>query len=226
MQRNEPDLGTPVLRFDRSPRTTAAAHRLIAVNATYDRCVTDYYARRACEYDATSWEAFDHAERETVERFVTELPAGRILDIGCGTGYLTRLLPGTIVGVDASAEMLTLARARMPEATFVQAEVPPLPFPDDGFDLAFSSNVYSHIDRAETCSGFVAEALRVAPTLIILEQAWRRGLERAGCEPRRLLDGSEYQVFKRYFTAQELAGELSGSVALDSPAFVAARVLR
>jgi SAM-dependent methyltransferase len=188
--------------------------------------VTDYYARRACEYDATSWDALDQEERETVERFVTELPDGRILDIGCGTGYLTRLLQGAVIGVDASSEMLALAQARIPEVTFVQAEVPPLPFPDDGFDLAFSSNVYSHINRAEVRSALVAEALRVAPALIILEQAWRSNLERAGYESRRLLDGSEYQVFKRYFTAQELASELSGSIALDSPAFVAVRALR
>jgi hypothetical protein len=43
--------------------------------------VKEYYARRAAEYDATSWEAFDEAERETVERFVASLPPGRILDI-------------------------------------------------------------------------------------------------------------------------------------------------
>jgi SAM-dependent methyltransferase len=62
----------------------------------------EYYARRAAEYDATSWEAFDETERETVERFVASLPTGRILDIGCGTGFLTRHLRGSVVGVDQS----------------------------------------------------------------------------------------------------------------------------
>jgi SAM-dependent methyltransferase len=62
----------------------------------------EYYARRAAEYDATSWEAFGEAERETVERFVASLPPGRVLDIGCRTGFLTQLLRGSVVGVDQS----------------------------------------------------------------------------------------------------------------------------
>jgi ubiquinone/menaquinone biosynthesis C-methylase UbiE len=103
--------------------------------------VSEYYSRRAGEYDATSWEAIDDGERQAVERFVAALPAGRLLDIGCGTGYLTQLLRGSVVALDASAEMLEIARARVPHATFVQAEVPPLPFADGVFDLVFSSNV-------------------------------------------------------------------------------------
>jgi SAM-dependent methyltransferase len=183
----------------------------------------EYYTRRADEYDATSWEALDRADRLVVERFVAALPAGRILDIGCGTGYLTRLLRGTVVAVDASAEMLELARARVPNSTFVQAEVPPLPFADDSFDLAFSSNLYSHIEAVETRAAFVAETLRVAHALLILEQAWRPGLARAANEHRLLLDDSEYRVFTRYFTPDELAAELHGSLVLESPAFVAVR---
>ncbi len=200
----------------------AAATRCGDLRA-YDLPVNEYYARRAAEYDATSWEALDNAERETVERFVSSLPPGRILDIGCGTGYLTRLLRGTVVVVDASAEMLELARARVPDATLVRADVPPLPFGDGMFDLAFSSNVYSHIERAATRAEFLAETLRVARAVVILEQAWRPGLTRESYERRHLLDGSEYHVFKRYLTPDELAGELHGTVVLASAAFVAVR---
>jgi SAM-dependent methyltransferase len=188
--------------------------------------VGEYYSRRAGEYDATSWESIDEGEREAVTRLVAALPAGRIVDIGCGTGYLTRLLRGALVALDASSEMLEFARAQVPHATFVQAEVPPLPFADDEFDLAFSSNVYSHIEAVETRDEFVAEGLRVAPTLVILEQAWRPGVARESYEQRRLLDGSEYKVFKRYFIPQELARELHGTIVLASPAFIAVRAAR
>src|SRR6266576_3688602 len=138
----------------------------------------EYYARRAAEYDATSWEAFDEAERETVERFVASLPAGRMLDIGCGTGFLTRHLRGSVVGVDQSAEVLELALARLPGVELVRADVPPLPFADGAFDLAFSSNVYSHIETAAARTEFVAEALRVTSALVVLEQSWQPGRER------------------------------------------------
>jgi SAM-dependent methyltransferase len=183
----------------------------------------EYYARRAAEYEATSWEAFDVSDREPVERFVAQLPPGRVLDIGCGTGYLTRLLRGRVVALDQSAEMLELARARVPSAEFVRADAPPLPFPDRVFDLAFSSNVYSHIDTAVARAEFVAEALRVARTLVVLEQAWQPGQERELWELRRLLDGSEHRVFKRYFTGDELAGELDGVIVFRSAEFVAVR---
>jgi SAM-dependent methyltransferase len=146
----------------------------------------EYYARRAAEHDATSWEAFDDAQREAVERFVASLPPGRILDIGCGTGYLIRLLRGSIVAVDQSAEMLELARTRAPGVELVLADLPLLPFADGAFDFAFSSNVYSHIETATARAEFVADALRVSRELVVLEQAWRLGRDQESWELRRL----------------------------------------
>jgi SAM-dependent methyltransferase len=183
--------------------------------------VKEYYARRACEYDATSWDALDPAERAVVEQFVASLPSGRVLDIGCGTGSLTRFLRGSVTAVDQSSEMLELARPRAPGVEFVRAEVPPLPFPNGAFDLAFSSHLYSHIDAVAERAEFVAEALRVARTLVVLEQTWRRGGERESWELRWLLDGSEHRVFKRYFTPDGLARELNGVVVLASAEFIA-----
>ena len=48
-------------------------------------------------------------------------PPARIADLGCGTGTLTRLLvdAGYVVdGVDISPEMISRARAKVPEADF------------------------------------------------------------------------------------------------------------
>lgn len=183
----------------------------------------EYYARRAAEYDATSWDILDPHAREAVERFVESLSPGRVLDIGCGTGYLTRLLGGSVVAVDQSEEMLELARRRVPRAEFLRVDVPPLPFADGSFDLAFSGSVYSHLDTDEARASFVGEARRVAREVVILEQARRPDREPESYELRRLRDGSEYPVFKRYFTADTLAREIDGEVVFESAEFVAAR---
>ncbi|WP_313692005.1 class I SAM-dependent methyltransferase [Halorarum halobium] len=63
----------------------------------------------------------------------------RILDVGCGTGQLTRVLaaesPGaTVVGADADADLLRVAREETDPA-YCAADAHRLPFPDDSFDL-------------------------------------------------------------------------------------------
>lgn len=58
---------------------------------------------------------------------------GRVVDLGCGSGIWAAELLGAgyeVVGVDASADMLAIARERAPEASFAQgslhdAELPP-----------------------------------------------------------------------------------------------------
>ena len=190
----------------------------------------EYYDRRAPEYDATSYEltltSEDAADLERLEGFVTGIGPGRILDIACGTGWLTRLLRGDVVGVDQSEAMLSIASERVPEAQFVRADVPPLPFSDDSFDVALAAHIYCHIERDDERRRFVSEALRVAPSLVVVEQAWRPGLAEEAWEERSLRDGSRHRVFKRYFTAERLASELGGSIAHETASFGAASVVR
>jgi ubiquinone/menaquinone biosynthesis C-methylase UbiE len=75
-------------------------------------------------------EAFPHKEGQLTagEWLVAALPAGsRVLDLGCGTGLPTaRQLSDAglrVSGVDLSAGMLARARANVPDAEFVQADI-------------------------------------------------------------------------------------------------------
>lgn len=63
----------------------------------------------------------------------------RVLDVGCGTGELTRVLAeeaseATVVGVDADPDLLSVAR-REAGLDCCAADATRLPFPDDSFDL-------------------------------------------------------------------------------------------
>lgn len=51
------------------------------------------------------------------------LPDGPWLDLGCGTGGVTAQLPAGSVGVDCSAGMLAIARARCPAHRFEQGDL-------------------------------------------------------------------------------------------------------
>lgn len=190
----------------------------------------EYYDRRAPEYDATSYELMQESEDAPdlarLEAYLAGLPPGRILDIACGTGWLTRLLPGDVVGVDQSDAMLRIASERVSGARFVRATVPPLPFEDDSFDLAVAAHIYCHLEDEDVRRAFVAEALRVAEELIVIAQAWRPGLDEETWEERSLSDGSRHRVFKRYFTPERLATELGGAVVLETNSFVAVSVAR
>jgi demethylmenaquinone methyltransferase/2-methoxy-6-polyprenyl-1,4-benzoquinol methylase len=146
-----------------------------------------------------------------------------VLDVGCGTGWLTRLLRGPVVALDASEAMLRRAGQQVPEASFTLAIVPPLPFPDTSFERVLCSHLYSHLETERMRRALVREALRVAAELVVVEQPWRPGLEAEAWEARTLLDGSVHEVFKRYLTASALADELGGEVVLDTHTFVAVR---
>jgi SAM-dependent methyltransferase len=84
---------------------------------------------------------------------------GRCLDLGCGTGLPTEAvaeLGWSVVGVDASSDLLEVARARGVEV--LQAPAEALPFEDASFDAVVS--VWTHTD-IDDFPAAVAEAARV-----------------------------------------------------------------
>ncbi len=81
------------------------------------------------------------------------VPAGRRwLDVGCGTGALTRTVlehgaPSTIVGIDASAGFVDHARGLVsdPRASFQVGDAQALPFENASFDAAVSGLVLNFV---------------------------------------------------------------------------------
>jgi ubiquinone/menaquinone biosynthesis C-methylase UbiE len=90
---------------------------------------------------------------------------GRCLDVGCGTGvHLAALAAAgwSVVGVDASADQLRVARHRAGSlvAALVQGDVAGLPFADGPFDLVVSAFTHTDVDDFATLAGAVRRVLQ------------------------------------------------------------------
>ena len=188
-----------------------------------------YYDARALEYDEwyLSQGLFELRERpgweeavRALEQALARLPAASTLDVACGTGFLTRHLPGDITGLDQSEQMLEIARDRVPHATLIQGDALELPFDDASFERVFTGHFYGHLEEPERQT-FVSDARRVGRELIVIDSAVRPDHEREEWQTRVLNDGSRFSVYKRYFDPEALADELgSGTVLHQSPWFV------
>ena len=193
----------------------------------------EYYEQRAPEYDDWWLGTGLFASRErpgwdadvaALQASLAALAPARTLDVACGTGFLTRHLPGEITGLDQSAGMLEVARARMPGATFVRGDALAPPFEAGAFERVHAGHFYGHL-VPEQRTAFLALAARLAGELVITDSALRPGGKAESWEERLLNDGSRHRVYKRWFTAAGLAQELGGGETVhDGPWFVAVRL--
>lgn len=208
-----------------------AAGRGGAVAFARDAGTAAYYDQRAPEYDEW-YEGEGHFAtrdrpgwRQEVDRLVAllaDLPPVRTLDVACGTGYLTRHLRGTVVGLDQSPSMMAIAQERLRNGAALVGDGLSLPFPDRTFDRVLTGHFYGHLPPDERAA-FLSEADRVAPELLVIDSAEREGVEPEQVQERVLNDGSRHTVYKRYLGAAQLAHEIGGEVLFDGTWFVAVR---
>jgi trans-aconitate methyltransferase len=95
--------------------------------------------------------AFVFQYGENVLELLDVKPGERMLDLGCGTGYLThqiKLLGGLVTGADASPEMIEKARETYPDVDFTVADGAGFRF-NEPFDAVFSNAVLHWIKDAD-----------------------------------------------------------------------------
>jgi ubiquinone/menaquinone biosynthesis C-methylase UbiE len=189
-----------------------------------DDLMRRYYDRRAHEYD--DWwvgrGVFAGRRRpgwsEEVDELISvmrALPPARTLDVACGTGFLTRHLPGELVALDQSEAMVAVASERMPGLRVVQGDAVPLPFADAEFGRVFTSHFYGHLLPGER-ERFLDEARRAGGELVVVDSARREDVPPEEHQERVLKDGSRHTVYKRFFEPDELAAELGGGSVLHA----------
>jgi 2-polyprenyl-3-methyl-5-hydroxy-6-metoxy-1,4-benzoquinol methylase len=109
-------------------------------------------------------------ECEHYARYVwaSSVVSGDALDVACGTGYGSRMLArrARISGVDRDEDAVSKARSRVP-GTFLAAEVPPIPFPDNAFDFVVCFETVEHIRDDSAFIRDVTRLLRPSGRLLI-----------------------------------------------------------
>jgi 2-polyprenyl-3-methyl-5-hydroxy-6-metoxy-1,4-benzoquinol methylase len=97
----------------------------------------------------------------TVLRLIGKTGAKRILDVGCGDGFLSeafREMGMYAIGVDASPGAVKVAKSRCEEAYVADLGHAQLPLPDACVDLIWAGEIIEHVFDTET---FVEDLLRV-----------------------------------------------------------------
>jgi SAM-dependent methyltransferase len=105
---------------------------------------------------ADTWEAWssgvsDDPRHAWLEALLAVLPGGAtVVELGCGNGTAeTRELARRtrLTGVDISEEQLSRARERVPEATFVEADLTAIEFEPESLDAVVAFYVFNHVPR-------------------------------------------------------------------------------
>jgi SAM-dependent methyltransferase len=95
-------------------------------------------------------------------------PSASVLELGAGTGKLTRLLVGAfehVIAVEPDEGMRRLLAAVCPEVLVGSAEA--IPLPDDSVDAVFTAEAFHWFDR-ERAPAEIARVLRPGGVLVLM----------------------------------------------------------
>jgi SAM-dependent methyltransferase len=112
------------------------------------------FDERAARYER-GWRGRLHheiADRTATLAAATVSDPKRVLDVGCGTGYLLRILAGyypgaeLLAGVDPAPAMIKAATLLAAEQrfSFLSGRAEEIPYPSDSFDLVVSTTSFDH----------------------------------------------------------------------------------
>ena len=149
------------------------------------------------------------------------LPAGDLLELGPGPGYVglelaKKLAPRSLTACEISPAMLALARRNAAEygipATYVEGSAMALPFPDASFDGVFSNGSLHEWEDPARVFGEIARVLRPGGRFCVTDlrrdaALWKRVFISASTRPKEMRRGLRTSLAAAY-TAEEIRGIL------------------
>lgn len=103
----------------------------------------------------------------------------RILEVGCGDGYLVSLASGyseTVVGIDSELTGIQLAAQKLQpfaNCTVGQASCYNLPFAPSSFDYVLLADVFEHLEQPDLCIKEICRVLTPNGSLLLTTPKWR-----------------------------------------------------
>lgn len=126
----------------------------VGVRAVYDAVASAYDRQLGDELDRKP------LDRALLACFAELASAGRVADVGCGPGHVTRFLAEQhpdVVGIDLSPRMVAIARKRAPGLTFTVGSMLALPTGDEvwsGVVALYSIIHLTPMERVNACREF------------------------------------------------------------------------
>jgi demethylmenaquinone methyltransferase/2-methoxy-6-polyprenyl-1,4-benzoquinol methylase len=192
----------PGARPNNEPSEAAAAERVRGIFNSIAPSYDQLNHLLSMGLDRRWWSRAARAFLPTLED-----PEALVLDLCCGTGDMTAALLAQrsaqakpVVGLDFSAEMLTLARVKFARANalWVEGDAMHLPYPDASFDLVTSAFGFRNLTNYSAGLAEIYRVLKPCGRIGILE-----------CNQPDGLSGALYTLYFRY-VLPIIGGLLSG----------------
>jgi len=174
-----------------------------------------YFSRNAAEWDAVRRLHVSEAEVEAkLAAMIGTEPVDAFLDLGTGTGRILQLFEGLYrrgVGVDASRDMLAVARANLDRAGITKASIRHgdifnLPLERDEFDVVTIHQVLHFLDEPEAAIAEAARMLAPGGRLAIIDLA-PHALEHLRDEHAHIRLGFSHQTMSEWLERAGLSVE-------------------
>ena len=180
------------------------------VRRTYDLIADDY--------DREIGDELDHKplDRALLTALVEMVGTGRLADVGCGPGHVTRYLAtlhDDVVGLDLSPGMVAIARSHAPSIAFEVASMLALPVADGSWAGAVLLYSVIHLSPAERVVAFRELARVVRPGGPVLVSFHVSDIEQSAGSSKHLTSwfGHDVDVSVGFLDPDVIATELAAA---------------